>query len=312
MRIVNPITSAVYVMTDGNGVFRSADCGSSWQKMNTGRNADKLDSGRIWAAIIDPVNPDTLYALTGYGAGGLWKTTNGGVDWDQTLPAQSEVATTAGGFVERVAMDPEDPKHLLINFHNNCGGSHTPICFGESKDGGGTWTLRDFPKELSGSWGEGSGMVLLSSKVWLYGQGNLFRTTDAGATWAQIPAGADYPCFPGDSRITKTPDGALYLGVSQGVVRSTDSGASWAALPNSGRHICSVIGDGKRLFAFTSDNPQQVFAAPYTDVMNWAKLDTPGLSEDLSQYMYVVAYDNTHHLLYAAAQASGVFRVVTQ
>jgi len=144
--LVNPQNPAiVYVTSDSDGVFKSTDCGATWIKTNTGRNAKSLDSGRIWAATIDPVAPDTLYALTGYGDGGLWKTTNGGVDWDQMLPQGSEVATVAGNFTERVAMDPTNHLHLLVNFHQNCGGNHTPVCFGESKDGGATWKVLDFP-----------------------------------------------------------------------------------------------------------------------------------------------------------------------
>jgi len=311
--IVNPANpSIVYTMTDSNGVFKSLDCGANWVKINTGRSAKDVDSGRIWGAIIDPIEPDTLYALTGYGHGGLWKTTNGGVDWDQVLPEDGAVFKTAGAFVERVAMDPTNHKHLLINFHLNCAEPNTPVCFGESKDAGATWVLRDFPKELVGGWGEGSGIIMLSPTLWLYEEGGLYYTADAGVTWAKVISdGGVNPCFPGDSRVTQTPDGTYYFGTQQGVIKSPD-GIHWSRIPNSGSQLCPMIGDGTRLFAGTLNNPQLVYAAPYSDTSTWTKLDTPGLPLNPAQNMYVFAYDPAHHLLYGTIQTSGIFRVRTQ
>ena len=139
----NPQTSGtLYTGTARSGVFKSTDCGATWTKTNTGRNGARLDTGNIWSAVIDPVAPKTLYALTGYGDAGLWKTTNGGVDWDQILPS----GTGMPGFVARVTMDPTNHLHVIINFHDNCTGGHTPVCIGESKDGGATWKVLDFPR----------------------------------------------------------------------------------------------------------------------------------------------------------------------
>jgi len=311
--LVNPVNPAiVYVTSDGNGIFKSTDCGANWMKVNTGRNAKEIDSGRIWGAVIDPVEPDTLYALTGYGAGGLWKTTNGGTDWDNMLPEGSEIAKTAGGFVERVVMDPTNRLHLLINFHLNCAG-HTPVCFGESMDGGKSWSILDFPESLSPSWGEGSGLMILKPNVWLYQQYQLFYTEDSGKNWKAVtPDGGLGSCFPGDSRITQTPDKSYFLGAQAGVLVSKDEGKSWAVIPNSGRALCPVIGDGTRLFAASLSNPQVVYAASYSDTNTWTKLDSPGLPVDPPQNMYVMAYDTAHHLLFGAAQATGLFRMVTQ
>jgi len=312
--LVNPLNPAVvYVTTDGAGVFRSTDCGSTWTKANTGKNADKLDSGRIWAAVIDPVESETLYALTGYGAGGLWKTVNGGTDWDQLMPDGSDIATAAGGFAERVVMDPTNRLHLLINFHLNCSAPHTPVCFGESKDGGQTWSVLDFPTTFSTSWGEGSGLMMIDSKTWLYQEYKLFYTADAGKNWKEVtPDGGLGSCFPGDSRITKLPDGSLYLGAQSGVLQSKDSGATWTVIQNSGHALCPVIGDGQRLFAATLSNPQVIYAAPYSDPTNWTQIDSPGLPMSPAENMYVLAYDPEHHLLYGTAQSAGIFRVVTQ
>jgi hypothetical protein len=208
-------------------------------------------------------------------------------------------------------MDPGNHFHLLINFHQDCTGGHTPVCFGESKDGGATWSVLDFPKSLVSGWGEGSGIVMLSDKLWLYQEGGLYYSSDAGVNWAKTAGDGVDVCFPGDARVTKTPDGTYYLGGLRGVAKSTD-GIDWTWIANSGGRFCSVIGDGTRLFAGTLNNPQELYAAPYTDTSAWTKLATPGLPENPPQNMYVMAYDPPHHLLYGAVQAAGMFRVVTQ
>src|SRR5450432_1340156 len=84
--------SIVYITTDGNGIFKSVDCGANWHQVNTGTNGDQLNKGRIWSAALDPINPGTIYALTGYGPQGLWKTIDGGVNWAQTFPVGSDIA----------------------------------------------------------------------------------------------------------------------------------------------------------------------------------------------------------------------------
>ena len=137
-------SGTIYTTTYRSGVFKSTDCGATWTKTNTGRNGAHLDTGAIWSAVIDPVAPKTLYALTGYGDAGLWKTTNAGVNWDQILPS----GTGMPGFVARVNLDPTNHLHVIINFHDNCTMGHTPVCIGESKDGGATWKVLDFPTSL--------------------------------------------------------------------------------------------------------------------------------------------------------------------
>ena len=53
--------------------------------MSTGKNGAAMSSGRPWSLVIDPVVPDVMYVVQGYGAGGVWKSTNAAVDWEQVL-----------------------------------------------------------------------------------------------------------------------------------------------------------------------------------------------------------------------------------
>src|SRR5258706_246155 len=146
--LVNPKNTAiVYVgSANGGGLFKSSDCGATFVHVNTGKNSASIDGGRMWDMAIDPVDPEVLYTVEGYGAGGLWKTTNGGVDWGNTTPTGSEVANTANGnFTSIVGMDITDHLHLVLAFHSGCGGAFGPNCGAETKDAGATWRLFKTP-----------------------------------------------------------------------------------------------------------------------------------------------------------------------
>jgi photosystem II stability/assembly factor-like uncharacterized protein len=317
--VVNPKnTATVYATTDSLGVFKSGDCGATWTKINTGRNAKQMDSGRIWAAIIDPIYPDTLFAITGYGPPGVFKTTNGGVDWDQILPNGSDVATVAGGFVERVAMEQTDHNHLLINFHENCKAPHNPVCFGESYDGGVTWVVKDYPTSAKGgmSWGEGSGVAILGPKSLIYtgAWGGINYSGDDGATWSEVTPPTVYGAgLMGDSHTFHTPDGWDYLGSIQGVVRSKDLGATWSLIPKSGSNIGAIAGDGTVIYGVNDRN--LFWTAKYSDPMTWTQTPTPGLPGQIDAgpgkptNIYTMGLDGDHHLLYGALQAGGIWRV---
>jgi hypothetical protein len=94
----------------------------------------------------------------GYGAGGLWKSTNAGVDWAQTF---TDDVTNAFqyDFVEAAAMDPTNSLHLVVSPHGGCLGTYAPTCMAETLDGGGTWRLFAAP-----AWGEGSAVLVLEQE----------------------------------------------------------------------------------------------------------------------------------------------------
>jgi hypothetical protein len=305
--LADPQTSGtLYTTTSQSGVYKSSDCGASWTKTNTGRHAQDLDGGAIWSAVIDPIAPATLYALTGYGPSGLWKTTNGGVDWDPTLPSMTGVP----GFVARVTIDPTNHLHLIVNFHDNCSGGHTPVCMAETKDGGSTWKVLDFPTSIKNGWGEGTSVMPLDEKHWLFEFWELYVTSDAGVTWKKTSDGAAV-----QGSYFHANGGPYYLGAQNGMLTSTD-GLAWTLIPNSGGGHDAVIGDGTRLFAFDGfqapSGPNVAWSASYADPTHWSLLPTPGLPAKLSGGFTAADYDADHHLMYVAAQSGGLWRMVTK
>jgi hypothetical protein len=308
MVVPDPTTSGtVYVGTSKNGMFKSTDCGATWTKTNTGRNGSQLDMGEIWSAVIDPIDSQTLYVLTGYGPSGLWKSTNGGVDWDNVLPSNMSFP----GFVERVSIDPTNHLHVVTCFHENCTGSANPVCFAETKDGGMTWNVVNFPTALANMWAEGSSVLLIDSTHWIFEAWDIYFSPDEGTTWTKVTPGAA-----GDiqNQYFRTPDGTYYLTAANGIISSPD-GQHWTQIANGPGGTDTIVGDGANLFAVVGFQPPStatyVYTAPYSNTSSWSSLSTPGFPASANSGANDAAYDYDHHILYTAAQAEGLWRTVT-
>jgi hypothetical protein len=315
--VMNPHDPAMlYVGSCNQGIWKSTDCGASWEHVNTGKNGATLDGGRQWTFVIDPVDPNVLYTNSGYGSksNGAFKSVNGGVDWEQMWPpADPALAKVVEyNFVGGVAMDPGDHTHLLITFHAKCAAPHTEACFGESTDAGATWHLIDGQADWAG--GEGQAVYFLENgKTWLWGsQSNgLWRTADAGAHWAPVTDKMAQGHGAGQMYRSKT--GVFYLPVLNGILRSPD-GIDWNIVPNSGSIMAGCTGNGTTMFAsrgFPWDPSTNLYlpfwTSPESDGLHWTQMESPKLSNggDLQ-------YDKVHHVLYSTDLGAGVWRVVTE
>ena len=139
----------------GDGVYVSDDHGKTW------RHGGLEGSHHIGRVIIDAVNPDRMWvAALGelYSAnrgGAVYRTENGGRDWEAVLTVPGAAKGEVVGFVDLVA-DASDANHLFAASWDRTrrahdfteGGVGTGIW--ESSDGGDTWTRisqeSDFPE----------------------------------------------------------------------------------------------------------------------------------------------------------------------
>ena len=80
------VDGTVYLGTCKMGLWKSTDCGSTWARINTGKNGATLDLGAQNSMVIDPLNPKIIYTNSFYGQNGAFKSTDGGVNWEQFWP----------------------------------------------------------------------------------------------------------------------------------------------------------------------------------------------------------------------------------
>src|SRR5258708_11887702 len=92
----------VYLGSEEWGFDKSTDCGATWTKTNTGKNGAALDKGSQWTMLVDPTNPEVLYTNSGFGVSGVFKSVNGGVDWDQVLTGDAAKVAPYGGCLGHV------------------------------------------------------------------------------------------------------------------------------------------------------------------------------------------------------------------
>jgi photosystem II stability/assembly factor-like uncharacterized protein len=298
--VIDPLnTATVYLGTSGQGIYKTTDCGATWVHINTGVNGTNVDGGRNWTMQFDAIH-NILYANNGFGsnvgANGLWKSANGGVDWQQVVTPNIE-------FVAQVEMDPKQPLHLVVTPHFSCTSGHTN-CLMETEDGGNTWRVVDGAPPMM----EGAGIMMLDHDTWFWAQpsGGLSRSPNRGATWTQVsPALAR-------ATIYRALDGMLYVPASTAVIRSAD-GINWSEIPN-GPGAGALVGTGTQIYTshgiwgIGPMSPMEPFSvASVGDTNNWSTVPSPLMTYGGG----MLHHDPDHHLLYSSACLGGFWRLVT-
>lgn len=198
-----------------------------------------INSGRIRGLAIHPTNPDIVYA--GAAAGGIWKTTNGGLNW---VDKSGELNLLTFG---SIAIDPLNPNIVYagtgesrFNFSMN---TYEGDGLYKSVNGGDNWI------KITNGFGsktQFSDIVVspVNSNIVLaaIGMGNwnnqspdnvgLWRSSDAGVNWTKILdySGAfDVAFHPTDGNIAYTSFGN---NTDLGFMISTNAGLNWTSSNN--------------------------------------------------------------------------------
>ncbi|MFC2155176.1 WD40/YVTN/BNR-like repeat-containing protein [Acidobacteriota bacterium] len=176
----------------GNGIYKSCDAGKTWRHMGLQK------SGRIGRIVIDPRNPDVVFAaVMGHCYGpqperGVFRTTNGGKTWERVLSVDEKTGCSD------IAIDPNNPRILFAGMWQVViktwgrwsGGTGSGVFM--SSDGGGTW------KRLSGHglpdtpMGKIAVAVAQSNSNSVYAlietgsRGSLWRSDNGGIDWKRV------------------------------------------------------------------------------------------------------------------------------
>ena len=203
----------------GFGIWKSTDRGETWSPINNG-----LQDLTVSHMVIDPSNPQTLYAAVGCVdddiqlPGNVFKSTNGGAQW-QMLPGVSP-----GSPITRLALHPTDPQKVYALGYG--GVFYSP-------DGGTTWDRIDeyfksavytFFYEHTFAPGDPQTMY-----VGTYA-GGLIKSVDGGHNWFEINGLRHQGTVLGNSygtALDPTDPDIMYATTIGGIFKTINGGEEW-------------------------------------------------------------------------------------
>lgn len=193
-------------------------------------------NGRVNAVTFDPVNPRTFYI--GSPGGGVWKTTNAGVNWIPLLDTQTNLS------VSSVVVDPNNANVIYVGTGDYDGGELPGFGLLKSTDAGLTWINLDPTHSNFGVYAirkilidpsvidpisKQSKNIIVTGGQFGDG-GRLFRSTNSGGSWntvLSVPSALFVSAAIGDV-VYNADRTALYASSDQvGVYKSTNNGANW-------------------------------------------------------------------------------------
>ncbi|BEP95802.1 hypothetical protein GmRootA79_41860 [Acidovorax sp. A79] len=255
--------------------------------------------GSVSALAIDPATPATVYAGTEFM--GVSKSTDGGATW---AVANSGLPNTR---VSSLAIDLATPATLYAS---------TSAGVAKSTDGGATWALAGSGLQgysvysLAMAPGAATLYAAGTESVWhgngFHAEGRVFRSQDAGATWAIFMNGLTGTQGVQTLAIDPATPTTLYAGTDSGAFKSINGGVSWSS-SSAGLNNNNVLS-----LAMNPATPATLYAGTAgggvfktTDGgANWSAANT-GLA---SLYVLSLAIDPATPTTLYAGTVGGVFK----
>lgn len=204
---ITPTNGNVYAESQFGNHIKSTNFGQSWSAINTG-----ITGTGFWVTPVDQDQNLGRHLYTGTNAG-IFRTTSGGSSWENV-----------GAHTARwIAISPLDG-NVVWTVSNTLGVWVTT-------DDGGTWTQSPTYASTGtetkiAADPANAGGAFVTYGYYATGQPRVRRTTDFGATWADVSG--DFPDVPANTMVVD-PDRPAdwYVGADVGVWRSTDGGGTW-------------------------------------------------------------------------------------
>ncbi|MBI3193617.1 MAG: T9SS type A sorting domain-containing protein [Ignavibacteriae bacterium] len=240
----------LYVGSVSGGIWKTTNGGSSWS--STSDFAANLCIGTM---VMDPTNPNIIYAGTGEGyfnidalrGAGVLKSTDGGANWSLQTNFANPHSRYSYYYINKLVIRPDNPNVLYAAM---IGG------IWKTTNGGSLWTKLnvgnssvfcmdlvanpDFPDIMYASFG-----------LFMPGNDGIYKTTDGGANWTKLTNGFPSPVS-GYTRISlaiapSDPD-VLYASLADSnfythsIQKSTNGGNSWFAVSSPYDNSVTVRG----------------------------------------------------------------------
>jgi len=296
-------------ISQGDGMYKSADGGKTWSKIGL---ADSQQIGRI---IVDPANPELVYvAALGHPYGpnaerGVFRSKDGGKSWEKVLGPNDDT-----GAID-LAFEPGNSRVLYAalwrtrrtpwSVYPPSNGPGSGLF--KSTDGGDHWTaITGLPKDP----GRIGVAVAPSNPRRVYaivdkpGEGGMYRSDDAGATWTHTS---------GDERIwsrgwyfggiTVEPKNAdVVYSCNVNLYRSDDAGKTW--MPVRG----APGGDDYHSLWIDPQEPKRrILGVDQGTVvsLNGGETWSSWYNQPTGQFYHVVTDNRFPYMVYGAQQDSG-------
>lgn len=227
----------------GDGVYKSEDGGRTWH------NVGLKKTEHIARIVVDPKDSNTVYVAApgplwkGGGERGLYKTTDGGKTWSQSLVKVGEYTGCSD-----VLMDPRNPDILLAATHQRQrryfgmihGGPESGLW--RSIDAGKTWT------KVGGGFATGDlgriGLdfapqnpnIVYAQVEGPEGRGGLYRSMDNGVTWEKRNSYDDQGQYYSKVQVDPANTDRVYI-MGMNIMVSDDGGRTLAPLPTRNKHV---------------------------------------------------------------------------
>ncbi|MGH8291330.1 MAG: VPS10 domain-containing protein [Steroidobacteraceae bacterium] len=298
-------------MVTGDGVFRSADGGKTWKA------AGLADTHTISALVVDPKNPNLVYAASmghvfaSNPERGVFKSTDGGASWHKILYVNAKT-----GAIDLV-MDPTNPQVLYAAMWQayrapwklDDGGPASGLY--KSVDGGTHWSeISRNPGFAHGILGRIGVSVAAADPSVVYAivqarHGGVFRSSDGGASWQRVNAdwelrqrGFYFMTIYTDPKDPNT----VYVPQGNALEVSHDGGKSFIELytPGPDNHVLWINPNDRKILLEGNDNGATVS----TDGgETWSSLK----NQPTGQYYHVALDDQFPFHMYGAQQDAGPF-----
>ena len=298
----------------GRGVYRSTDAGRTWQF------AGLKDVGQIGQIKVHPKNPDIAYVAAignpfGWGPErGVYRTKDGGKSWEKVLFVNEQTGAVS------IAINWSNPNELYAGAWRAQRKPWTIISGGPASeggvyktiDGGDHWTRAagGLPDDLIGKvWvdvGQSNPRVVYAQVEAKGDKGGLYRSTDAGATWALVNNSQSLrarPFYFNKVYVNPKDENEVYV-TELAFHHSTDGGRTFTTVPtpHGDNHVVWINPDNPKIMIETNDGGANV-------TQDGGRSWSTQMNQPTAELYMVDADDQFPYRLYAPQQDNSTYYV---